>query len=123
MKTKGQIEDTLAKEATKFYVSTLGVGPRETRAYIVHDLIIIRLKSKLLPIEEKLLEGHRGVELVKDIRKSLHEITTSGMSDIIKNITGHTVISSHSDISTKSGEIMYVFVIDINFEKELQKVD
>ena len=123
MKTKGQIEDTLAKEATKFYVQTLGVGPRETRAYIVQDLIIIRLKSKLLPIEQKLLEGEHGIALVKDIRKSLHEITCNGMSDIIKKCTGQTVISSHSDISTKSGEIMYVFVIDINFEKKLQTVD
>jgi uncharacterized protein YbcI len=121
MKTKGQIEDTLAKEATKFYVTTLGVGPRETRAYILQDLIIIRLKSKLLPIEEKLLEGNHGVELVKNIRKSLHEITTNGMEEIIKKCTGQTVISSHSDVSTKTGEIMYVFVIDINFEKELQK--
>lgn len=121
MKTKGQIEDTLTKEATKFYVNTLGVGPRETRAYILQDLIIIRLKSKLLPIEEKLLEGKHGVELVKNIRKSLHEITTKGMEEIIKKNTGQTVISSHSDVSTKTGEIMYVFVIDINFEKELQK--
>lgn len=121
MKTKGQIEDTLAKEATKFYLNTLGVGPRETRAYILQDLIIIRLKSKLLPIEEKLLEGNNGIELVKNIRQSLHEITTKGIEEIIKNTTGQTVISSHSDVSTKTGEIMYVFVINSNFERELQK--
>lgn len=123
MKKQGQIEDSLAKEATKFYLNNLGVGPRESRAYIVEDMIIIRLKSKLSPIEEKLLQGDRGIELVKDIRKSLHEITTHGMNALIKKITNHNVVSSHSDISTKSGEIMQIFVLDINYEKSLQQVD
>lgn len=119
MSSKGQVEDSISKEVTKFYARTLGVGPRETRTYILEDMVIIRLKGKLLPLEEKLLEGKNGVEIVKDIRVALHEILTKNLSKLISEVTKHKVVSSHSDISTKSGEIMEVFILDTDFEKEL----
>jgi len=118
-KSKGQIEDAISKEVTKFYVETLGVGPHKTRVYILQDMVIIRLHGKLLPLEQKLLEADRGIELVKDIRKALHEITSHGLNEVIKQITNHNVVSSHSDISTKTHEIMQIFVLDGNLEKSL----
>lgn len=121
MLTKGQAEDKISKEVTQFYAQTLGVGPHETSVYILEDMVIIRLQGKLLPIEERLLEGSNGIEIVKDIRKSLHEVLTKRLRELVKKITTHEVISSHSDISTKTGEIMEIFVLDTNFEKELIK--
>ena len=121
--SKGQIEDSIAKQVTKFYVKALGVGPRETRVYLVEDMIIIRLKGKLLPIEQKLLEYEQGVKLVKNIREILHEITVPGLTSIIKAVTKQNVTSSHSDISTKTGEIVQVYVLDINYEERLKETD
>ena len=46
----GQVKDKIAKQVTKFYVDTIGQGPEETRIYIVEDMVIVRLKGKLLPI-------------------------------------------------------------------------
>jgi uncharacterized protein YbcI len=121
--TKGQIEDTIAKQVTKFYLDTLGVGPREARCYIVEDMIIVRLKGKLLPIEQNILsmmEGKEAIELVKNVRKALHTITTKRLCELITQITGHKVISSHSDISTRTGERIEVFVLDTEIERELK---
>ncbi len=118
--TIGQIKDKISKEVTKFYVDTIGQGPEVTRIYIVEDMVIVRLKGKLLPIEEKLLEGKNGIEIVKDIRKKLHEVLTSNLSLIVEEITGQEVISSHSDISTKTGEMMEVFILKENYESELE---
>lgn len=122
IKTKGQIEDYISKEVTKFYAEALGVGPRQSKTYILQDMVIIRLQGKLLPIEENLLKlsNKKGIELVKNIRKSLHEIATKRLGIIIKKITGHAVVSSHSDISTKTGERIEIFILDTNFEKELE---
>jgi len=117
--TKGQIEDQISKAVTKFYAETLGVGPKETRVYIIEDMIIIRLKGKLLPIEQKLLESRSGIKLIKDIRKALHEITTKSISVIIRKITSRKVVSSHSDISTKTGEIVQIYITDINLEEKI----
>jgi uncharacterized protein YbcI len=110
-KSKGQLEDSIAKEISRFYMEALGTGARESKAYILDDLVIVRLKGKLLPIEQKLLEGEQGVAKVKNLREQLHQVTTPGMNDIIKKITGREVISTHSDISTKTGELLKVFVI------------
>ncbi len=120
LKTKGQIEDYISKEVTRFYAESLGVGPRQAKTYVLEDMVIIRLQGKLLPIEENLLKlsNKKGVELVKNIRKYLHEIATKQLGVIIKKITGHKVLSSHSDISTKTGERIEIFILDTNFERE-----
>ncbi len=118
--TKGQIEDTISKEVTKFYAKTLGVGPKETRVYIVEDMVVIRLKGKLLPIEKQLLEGKNGIGLVKNLRENLHEQLIEKMSALVTNITKHEVISVHGDISTKTGERLEVFILDANYQDELE---
>ena len=115
----GQVKDNISKQVTKFYVDTIGQGPEETRIYILEDMVIVRLKGKLLPIEEKLLEGEDGVDLIKDIRKKLHTVLTTNLSLIVGKVTGHKVISSHSDISTKTGEMLEVFILDSHYETEL----
>lgn len=119
--SSAQVKDVLAKEVTKFYAKTLGHGPRETRVYIVEDMVLIRLKGSLLPLEEKLLEGNKGIGIVKNLRFALHEIITKRLSTMVEEITTHKVVSSHSDISTKTGEIFEVFILDTNYELELER--
>lgn len=119
--SSAQVKDVLAKEVTKFYAKTLGHGPRETRVYIVEDMVLIRLKGSLLPLEEKLLEGNKGIGIVKNLRFALHEIITKRLSTMVEEITTHKVVSSHSDISTKTGEIFEVFILDTNYESDLER--
>jgi uncharacterized protein YbcI len=117
--TKGQIEDTVTKKAIKYYLDTLGVGPTSAKTYIVEDMIVIRMKGNLLPIEKKLLQNAKGVELVKNLRRNLLETNINEIIEIIKNVTGQNIISAHRDLSTRSGEIIYIFILDKNFQKQL----
>ncbi len=118
-KSKGQIEDRISKEITRFYAESLGVGPKQSKTYIIEDMVIIRLKGKLLPIEENLLKlsNKKGIELVKKIRESLSEVNTDKISKIISDIAGIKVVSAHSDISTRTGERVEVFILEKNFSK------
>lgn len=118
--TKGQIEDDLTKRATKYYLDTLGVGPTNAKTYIIEDMIVVRMKGNLLPIEKKLLKNVKGVELVKNLRRNLHESTIDEMIEIIKTITSQKVTSAHRDVSTRSGEIIYIFILDKNYQKQLE---
>jgi len=118
--TKGQIEDIITKKVVKFYFNTIGVGPEKAKTYILEDMVIVRFKGHLLPIEQKLLYGNKGVELVKNIRQSLHELTIKELTKIISKITAQTVTSTHSDISTKTGEIIQIFIIKNNYQKLLE---
>ena len=83
-------------------------------------MIIVRLKGNLLPIEKKLLQGVNGVEMVKNIRQNLHELTIDETTKIIKEVTNQNVVSAHRDISTKTGEIVNVFILDKNYQKNLE---
>ncbi len=118
--TKGQIEDAVTKKAIKYYLDTLGVGPTSAKTYIVEDMIVIRMKGNLLPIEKKLLQNAKGVELVKNLRRNLLETNINEIIEIIKNITGQNIISAHRDLSTRSGEIIYIFILDKNYQKQLE---
>ena len=118
-KTKGQIEDDLTKKAITFYREVFGVGPKQAKTYILDDMIIFRLQTELMPMEKKLLTKKSGIKLVKNLRQNLHDATIEEISKLIKEITGKTVVSAHSDLSTKTGEIFEVFILNENYEKQL----
>ena len=113
-KTKGQVEDALAKAFIQFYVKKLGTGPKEARVYIVDDMIIVRLWGRLHPLEDVLLLEKKGIELVKNIRKTFQEATFKELNAIIKKIVGCEITSFHSDSSTRTGERFEIFVSDQN---------
>ncbi len=118
-KSKGQIQDILTKKAISFYRDVFGVGPKQATTYIIEDMIIFRLQTELLPVERKLLTKKSGIKLVKNLRQNLHDSTIEEVSKIIKEITNQTVISAHSDLSTKTGEILEIFILESNYEKQL----
>ncbi|MFA6005049.1 MAG: DUF2294 domain-containing protein [Patescibacteria group bacterium] len=115
-RTKRQYEDAVSKIVAAFYSKNIGFGPRETRVYIVDDMVIVRLKGRLMPMEEMLLKAEHGYRIVKDLRKQLHEVTTKELGPEIAKILGYKVVGSHSDISTRSGERLEVFILDRKFE-------
>mgnify|MGYP000718262763 CR=1 FL=1 len=47
--TKGQVEAKIAAAITQFEREHLGRGPQEVQAWIIQDLILVRLKRVLTP--------------------------------------------------------------------------
>jgi uncharacterized protein YbcI len=45
------------------------------------------------------------------------------VSKLIKEITGQDVISAHSDVSTKTGEVIEIFILNNNYQKILEKTN
>lgn len=98
----------------------MGKGPRDAKCWIIDDMIIVRMTGTLLPIEKQLLEGTTGIEMVKTIRKAVHEINTHTLNTYIEKLTKHKVISTHTDVSTKTGERFEAFILDGNYEAEFR---
>ncbi len=113
-KTKGQIEAEICEAIIKFEKEYMGRGPLETKAYIVDDMILIRLKGVLTKAEEQLVntEDASGRELIKKVRIELLEKGKSLLEIVIKDITKSEVISMHSDISVKTGERVIIFTMN-----------
>lgn len=112
MITKGQLEDNISKAFVKFEKDFLGRGPEEIKTFILDDLILIRLKGILTPAEQHLAATAEGKSLVKQVRIQLIEKSRNFLEDLIKKVTGHNVISLHTDISTTTGERVFIFILD-----------
>jgi len=118
--TKGQLEAQIATSITRFEREHLGRGPAEVRAWVIQDLILVRLKQVLTPAEEKLARDPEGYRLVKEVRRQLIEGSRSILDEMIQRLTGVQVASLHSDISVKTGERIIVFTLAENLEAKLR---
>jgi uncharacterized protein YbcI len=117
--TKGQLEAKLSEAISRFEVEYMGRGPKLIRTYIINDMILIRLSGVLSPSEQKLTESPQGIELLKKVRTSLFEGGRGYLETLITNIIDVAIISTHSDISTKTGEKIIVITTDKNIEEML----
>ena len=119
--SKGQIEAEITKAIIQFEREHLGRGPREARTWIIQDMIFIRLKGVLTPAEEKLARDPEGRDLIKRVRMQLIEGSRPMLEDIVRRITGMSVVSLHSDISTKTGERIIAFTLAEDLEAILRR--
>ncbi len=120
-KTKGQLEADISAAITQFEKDHLGRGPKEARTFIIEDMVLIRLKGVLTPAEEKLAKDEGGAELIKQMRMRLVESSRPLLVQIIEGKSGAKVMTVHTDISTLTGERVFVFGLDRNLELELKK--
>ena len=120
-KTIGQVESDICDAIIKFEREYLGRGPKEGKVFILVDMIVVRLKGVLTPAEEQLSKTSEGSGLIKKVRMSLLEGARAILENLIMEITGCQVVSLHTDISTKKGERIIVFILDKNLENLLEK--
>jgi uncharacterized protein YbcI len=113
-KTSGQLEAEIGNALIQFEKDFMGRGPKETRAYIIEDMVLVRLKGVLTPAEQQLAKNAAGTDLIKQIRSNLLEQARELLSETIEKITGCTVISLYTDISTRTGERVILFTLNEN---------
>jgi uncharacterized protein YbcI len=114
MKTPGEIEAAVCEAVARFEQDYMGRGPKDIHAYLIGDLLIVRLKGVLTVAEQQLvvsLPAEKGRDLLKQVRIHLVETARPAMEAMIQEITGVKVVSLHHDISTVTGEEIVVFTL------------
>ena len=119
-KTSGQLEAEIGNALIQFEKDFMGRGPKETRAYIIEDMVLVRLKGVLTPAEQQLAKNAAGTDLIKQIRSNLLEQAREVLSETIEKITGCTVISLYTDISTRTGERVILFTLNENLAERFR---
>lgn len=117
---KKKIEAEISAAFIKFQRDLIGRGPQEVKTYIINDMIITRFKGVLTVEEKHLVSQDSGKKLVKKMRSLLREMYSEQYEKIVEELTSCKVLSSHSDISTKTGERIEVFIVDKDLEKHLE---
>lgn len=114
MKTQGEIEAAICDGITRFEQEYMGRGPKDIRAHLLGDLLVVRLKGVLTAAEQHLvksLPAEKGRDLLKQVRTHLLETARPLLEAMVRDITGMSVVSLHHDISTVSGEEVVLFTL------------
>ncbi|MEX0612541.1 MAG: DUF2294 domain-containing protein [Pirellulales bacterium] len=114
MKTQGEIEAAVCEGIARFEQDYMGRGPKDIHAYLIGDLLVVRLKGVLTVAEQQLvasLTAEKGRDLLKQVRVHLVETARPVMEAMIQEITGINVVSLHHDISTLTGEEVVLFTL------------
>lgn len=118
-RTKGQLEAEISKSVTQWEKEYLGRGPLQVKTDILRNMIIVHLKGILTPAEKELAKTETGMISIKKIRADLIEVGNIQLKEMISTITRENVDSFHTDISTRNGERIIVFILEDNLEKKL----
>jgi uncharacterized protein YbcI len=114
VKTQGEIESAVSEGMSRFEQEYMGRGPKDIRAHLIDDLVVVRLQGVLTAAEQhlvKTLAPEKGRDLLKQVRSHLIEIARPTMDAMVQGITGVKVVSLHHDISTVTGEEIVVFTL------------
>jgi len=114
--TKGETESAIRNAIIKFEQEFMGRGPEDVRAFIVRDLVVVRLKGVLTPAERQLAKTPEGVDMVKRIRQTLIAQGRDRLLEQISEITRAKVLALFTDIDAQIGEKVFVFTIDRDLE-------
>ena len=115
MKTQGEIEAAVCKGMSHFEQEYMGRGPKDIRAHLIGDLLMVRLQGVLTAAEQQLVKTlpvEKGRDLLKQVRSQLIEIARPKLDTLVEDITGVKSLSLHHDISTHTGEEVVIFTLE-----------
>jgi uncharacterized protein YbcI len=114
MKSQGEIEVAICEGISRFEQDYMGRGPKDIHAYLIGDLLVVRLKGVLTAAEQQLvksLSAEKGRDLLKEVRTHLIETARPVMEAMVQGVTGVKSVSLHHDISTTTGEEVVLFTL------------
>jgi uncharacterized protein YbcI len=117
MKSQGEIEAAICEGISRFEQEYMGRGPKDIHAYLIGELIVVRLQGVLTAAEQQLvktLQVEKGRDLLKQVRTQLIETARPVLEALVSGITGAKVLSLHHDISTVTGEEVIIFTLAVS---------
>ena len=115
-KTKGQLEAEISEAITEFHKERVGKGPAEVKSHIIEDMIVVRLRGALTPIERDLTESSEGIALVKRCRSCLLENSKNILEELLQDLIGVKINNFYVDVNPKIGEMFIVISLSENIE-------
>ena len=114
MKTQGEVEAGVCDGVSRFEQEYMGRGPKDIRAHLLGDLLVVRLQGVLTAAEQHLvrtLPPEKGRDLLKQVRTQLIEVARPVLAATVAEAAGVGVVSLHHDISTVTGEEVILFTL------------
>ena len=114
--SKGEAETAIRNAIIKFEQEFMGRGPTDVKAFILRDMVLVRLKGVLTLAERRLAENAEGIDMVKRMRQNLIAQGREKLCSQVGVIMGTEVTGLFTDIETHIGERMIVFTLETDFD-------
>lgn len=114
--SKGEAETAIRNAIIKFEQEFMGRGPTDVKAFILRDMVLVRLKGVLTLAERRLAENAEGVDMVKRMRQNLIAQGREKLCSQVGVIMGTEVTGLFTDIETHIGERILVFTLETDFD-------
>jgi uncharacterized protein YbcI len=114
MRTQGEIEAAICVGIGRFEQDYMGRGPKDIRAYLLGDLLLVRLRGVLTAAEQHLAHTQpreTGRDLLKAVRRQLVETARPVLEALVEEVAGVKPLSLHHDINTRTGEEILLFTL------------
>ena len=112
--TAGEIEASVCEGMSRFQQEYMGRGPKDIRAHLIQDALLVRLKGVLTAAEQQLVKvmpPEKGRDLLKQVRTQLVETARPVLEAMVEEATGVRPVSLHHDISTVTAEEVILFTL------------
>jgi uncharacterized protein YbcI len=103
------ISDGLVALLKEFY----GRGPEKTKTYVHDDLVVCLLRGGFTPVEQTLLEGGRGDDVIRQ-RMVFQDVMRHRFEQIVEAATGRKVVGFMSGNQQDPDMICEIFVLAPN---------
>lgn len=86
-------------------------------------MVVVRCSGIYTPTEQRLFATEDGRRLIKSARQELRSINHGEIESLIASITSTAVLRSYYDIDVQSAEQVEIYVLDVDLEKRLLRLD
>ena len=96
MITSGEIEAAVSQGMSRFEQEYMGRGPKDVRAHLIGDLLLIRLQGVMTAAEQhlvKTLEAGKSRDLLKQVRIQLIEAARPVLEAMVLEVTGSKALT------------------------------
>jgi uncharacterized protein YbcI len=112
LRTKEQIETAISEEISRFEQDYMGQEPKEIHAYLLGDILVVRLRGALAEAKQqltKLLPTEKEQGLLEEMWSHLIVAFRPEMEAMVEAVTGVKVVTMHHDINATTGEKVLAF--------------
>lgn len=113
-KTRGEFEAAVCEQFSQLQLELMGRGPKELRAHLVNDLLVIRMAGALSNGEQQIIErseSDKFVAAVKELRRHIINQALTRIDENVHRLAGVHVRSLLHDISRVTGEEFVILAL------------
>jgi uncharacterized protein YbcI len=110
--TQSEIESLAAEAVSSFHREQNGRAPGRCQAFLVGDLLVVRLEDTFTQIEQDLVRTDEGKKLVQSSRRDLRALIRRQVEEKISSAIGIGIQRSFCDTDVRNGMQVEVYQLD-----------